>query len=60
MNSRLMSICLLGLVVGSVGCKSSQPTTTAVAKPTLGINPYGTSGEKPDMSKVPDLSLIHI
>ena len=54
MNSRLMSMCLLGLVVGSVGCKTSQPKTAAVAKPTLGINPYGSSGEKPDMSKVPD------
>jgi acetylornithine deacetylase/succinyl-diaminopimelate desuccinylase-like protein len=44
---------MLGLLVGLVACNSSKPKTAAVAKPTLGINPYGTSGEKPDMSKVP-------
>ncbi len=53
MKSRLLSACLLGLLVGLVACNSSKPEKAAVAKPTLGINPYGTSGVKPDISKVP-------
>ncbi len=48
-----MSVCMLALLVGAVACKKTEPTTTATAKPSLGINPYGTSGVKPDMSKVP-------
>jgi acetylornithine deacetylase/succinyl-diaminopimelate desuccinylase-like protein len=44
---------MLALLVGAVACKKTEPTTTATAKPSLGINPYGTSGVKPDMSKVP-------
>jgi len=54
MKSQWMSLSLLGLVVGTVGCHSTQPKTATATKPTLGINPYGTSGVKPDMSKVPD------
>jgi acetylornithine deacetylase/succinyl-diaminopimelate desuccinylase-like protein len=52
MKLRVSSLCLLGLLSGLVACKT-KPTTTAKSKPTLGINPYGTSGVKPDMSKVP-------
>ncbi len=53
MRLRLMSVCMLALLVGAVACKKTEPPTTATAKPSLGINPYGTSGVKPDMSKVP-------
>jgi len=53
MKLRLMSFCLLGLAIGLISCKSA-PKTATVAKSTLNINPYGTSGVKPDMSKVPD------
>jgi acetylornithine deacetylase/succinyl-diaminopimelate desuccinylase-like protein len=48
-----MSICLLGLLLGPVACNRSSTNTANNAKPSLGINPYGTSGAKPDMSKVP-------
>ena len=54
MKAHWMSLSLLGLLVGAVGCNSTQPKTETAKKPTLGINPYGSSGEKPDMSKVPD------
>lgn len=54
MKSRILSTCLLGLLVGAVACNKTQPKSAAPAKPTLGINPYGTSGVKPDVSKVPD------
>jgi acetylornithine deacetylase/succinyl-diaminopimelate desuccinylase-like protein len=56
MKLRLQSVCLLGLVVGTVACnsKTEPTTTTTAATPSLNINPYGTSGIKPDMSKVPD------
>ena len=47
-----MPLCLLGLLLGPVACNRTT-TPTAVTKPSLGINPYGTSGVKPDMSKVP-------
>jgi acetylornithine deacetylase/succinyl-diaminopimelate desuccinylase-like protein len=54
MKSRFLSVCLLSLLVGPIACNNSQPAATAPAKPSLNINPYGTSGVKPDMSKVPD------
>jgi acetylornithine deacetylase/succinyl-diaminopimelate desuccinylase-like protein len=55
MKSRFLSVCLLSLLVGPIACNHSQPTTAAApAKPSLNINPYGTSGVKPDMSKAPD------
>lgn len=54
MKSRFLSVCLLGLLAGPIACNNSQPTASAPAKPSLNINPYGTSGVKPDMSKVPD------
>lgn len=54
MKLHWMSLSLLALAVGSVGCKSAPPKTETAKKPTLGINPYGSSGEKPDTSKVPD------
>jgi len=53
MKLRPLSFCLLGLAIGLVSCKSA-PKPSTVAKSTLNINPYGTSGAKPDMSKVPD------
>jgi acetylornithine deacetylase/succinyl-diaminopimelate desuccinylase-like protein len=53
MKSRVLSACLLTFVVGAVACKKTEPTTTASAKPSLGINPYGTSGVKPDTSNLP-------
>jgi acetylornithine deacetylase/succinyl-diaminopimelate desuccinylase-like protein len=49
-----VSICLLGLLAGPIACNKSQPVATAPTKPSLNINAYGTSGVKPDMSKVPD------
>jgi acetylornithine deacetylase/succinyl-diaminopimelate desuccinylase-like protein len=52
MKSRLVSVCLLALLVSVVACNKSQPKS-ATAKPSLNINPYGTSGIKPDMSKLP-------
>jgi acetylornithine deacetylase/succinyl-diaminopimelate desuccinylase-like protein len=59
MKSRLMSICLLGLLAGPVACNKTQPSAAAPAKASLNINPYGTSGVKPDMSKVPaDLAKV--
>jgi len=59
MKSRLVSICLLGLLLGPVACNRSSTSTASNAKPSLGINPYGTSGVKPDMSKVPpDLAKV--
>jgi acetylornithine deacetylase/succinyl-diaminopimelate desuccinylase-like protein len=55
MMSRSLSVCLLGLLVGPIACNTAQPTPAAApAKPSFNINPYGTSGVKPDMSKVPD------
>jgi acetylornithine deacetylase/succinyl-diaminopimelate desuccinylase-like protein len=54
MTSRFLSVCLLGLLVGPIACNKAQPTASAPAKPSLNINPYGVSGVKPDMSKVPD------
>ena len=53
MRSRLLSVCLLSLLVWPAACNKTQPKTSTVEKPSLGINPYGTSGVKPDMSKVP-------
>jgi acetylornithine deacetylase/succinyl-diaminopimelate desuccinylase-like protein len=53
MKFRLLSVSMLALLMVPVACKKTEPTTTASAKPSLGINPYGTSGVKPDMSKVP-------
>ena len=53
MRSRLLSACLLSLLVWPVACSKTQPKTATVEKPSLGINPYGTSGIKPDTSKVP-------
>ena len=52
MKSRVVSVCLLALLLGVIACNKSQPKT-ATAKPSLNINPYGTSGIKPDMSRVP-------
>ena len=52
MKSRAVSVCLLTLLLGVVACNKSQPKTAA-AKPSLNINPYGTSGIKPDTSKLP-------
>ena len=53
-QKHLVSFCLLGLLAGPVACNKEQPAPAAPAKASLGINPYGTSGEKPDTSKVPD------
>ena len=53
-GSRFLSVCMLGLLVGPVACNKTQPTTAAPTKTSLNINPYGTSGVKPDMGKVPD------
>ncbi len=59
MRIRGLSVCLLGLLLGPVACKQEQPKTATAAKPSLGINPYGSSGVKPDVSKVPpDLQKI--
>jgi len=52
MRSRVVAICLLTSLVGVVACNKTQPKTVAT-KSSLNINPYGTSGVKPDMSKVP-------
>jgi acetylornithine deacetylase/succinyl-diaminopimelate desuccinylase-like protein len=55
MRSRLMCLCMMGLLAGAVACekkKSTTPSTTAKAK--LNVNPYGASGVKPDVSKVPE------
>jgi len=52
MKLRAMSVCLVALSLGVAGCKKSQPNNVAT-KPSLGINPYGTSGVKPDTSKLP-------
>jgi acetylornithine deacetylase/succinyl-diaminopimelate desuccinylase-like protein len=46
---------MMGLLAGAVACekkKSTTPSTTAKAK--LNVNPYGASGVKPDVSKVPE------
>lgn len=54
MRSGWMSLCVMGLLVGTAACNKKEtktPSTTTKAK--LGVNPYGTSGQKPDMSKVP-------
>jgi len=45
---------MTGLLVGTIACnKKDVKTASTTAKPKLAINPYGTSGVKPDMSKVP-------
>jgi acetylornithine deacetylase/succinyl-diaminopimelate desuccinylase-like protein len=45
---------MMGLLVGTIACnKKAVKTASTTTKPKLGINPYGTSGVKPDMSKVP-------
>jgi acetylornithine deacetylase/succinyl-diaminopimelate desuccinylase-like protein len=54
MRNRLLLACTAGLLSVLVACNKSQPnSTTAPAAPKLGINPNGTSGVGPDMSKVP-------
>ena len=53
MRSRIIAVCLSGLLLGPVACTKKPATTSGPAKPKLGINPYGSSGVKPDMSKVP-------
>jgi acetylornithine deacetylase/succinyl-diaminopimelate desuccinylase-like protein len=53
-GSRFLSVSLLGLLVGPIACNKTQPTPAAPTKASLNISPYGTSGVKPDMSKVPD------
>lgn len=50
----LFSVSLLGLLAVFLGCNKEQPTTASSAKASLNINPYGTSGTKPDTSKLPD------
>jgi len=60
MRSKLMCFCMIGLLAGTIACnKKDSKTATTVTKPKLGVNPYGSSGVKPDMSKVPpDLQKI--
>jgi acetylornithine deacetylase/succinyl-diaminopimelate desuccinylase-like protein len=53
-SARLLPICLLGLLAGPVACNKTTHAPAGPAKPSLQINPYGASGVKPDMSKVPD------
>jgi acetylornithine deacetylase/succinyl-diaminopimelate desuccinylase-like protein len=54
MRNRYLPLCLLGLLCGLTACnKHVSNTTVASNKPKFGINPNGTSGVKPDMSKVP-------
>ena len=53
-GTRHLSLCLLGLLLGPVACKKAETPTAAPAKASLNINPYGSSGVKPDMSKLPD------
>lgn len=53
-SPRLLPFCLLGLLAGPVACNKATPTPTGPAKASLNINPYGSAGTKPDMSKVPD------
>jgi acetylornithine deacetylase/succinyl-diaminopimelate desuccinylase-like protein len=50
----LFSVSLLGLLAVSVGCNKEKPAPAGPAKASLNINPYGTSGAKPDTSKLPD------
>jgi acetylornithine deacetylase/succinyl-diaminopimelate desuccinylase-like protein len=45
---------MIGLLTGTIACnKKDSKTAATAAKPKLGVNPYGGSGKKPDMSKVP-------
>ena len=53
MRFRLTSLCLIGLLLGPVACTKKPATTAGPAKPKLGINPNGSLGQKPDISKVP-------
>lgn len=54
MRSRLMCLCMSGLLAGTLACNTKDPkTASTTAKPKLGINPNGTSGAKLDTSKVP-------
>ncbi len=54
MRNRYLPLCLLGLMCGLLACnKHASNTQVASSKPKFGINPNGTSGVKPDMSKVP-------
>jgi len=54
MRHRLLIACMAGLFSALTACNKSQPSNaTAPAKPTLGINPNGTSGVGPDVSKLP-------
>src|SRR5579859_2131717 len=54
MRNRLLLACLIGPLCVLTACNKSQPSNaTAPTKPKLGINPNGTSGVEPDLSKVP-------
>ncbi|QEE29115.1 M20/M25/M40 family metallo-hydrolase [Terriglobus albidus] len=54
MRSRLMAVCLIGLLVGPIACnKKETKTSSATGKPKLGINPNGTGNAGPDESKAP-------
>ncbi|MGO4514963.1 M20/M25/M40 family metallo-hydrolase [Terriglobus sp. 2YAB30_2] len=54
MRSRLMAVCLIGLLAGPIACnKKETKTSSATGKPKLGINPNGTSNSAPDESKAP-------
>jgi acetylornithine deacetylase/succinyl-diaminopimelate desuccinylase-like protein len=52
MRNRILSVGLIGLLVGLSSCKQ-EVKKAAVEKPKLGINPNGASGVGPDMTKVP-------
>ncbi|HEY0263342.1 MAG TPA: hypothetical protein VGC07_02360, partial [Granulicella sp.] len=48
------AVLLTGMVVGLTSCNAKPKSeATTQEKPKLGINPYGTAGQKPDYSKVP-------
>lgn len=53
MRFRLVSLCMIGLLLGPIACNKKESKTSSPVKPKLGINPYGSSGVKPDMSKAP-------
>src|SRR5947209_7754483 len=53
-RTQLLSVSLLAITAISLGCNKAAPAPAGPAKASLNISPYGTSGVKPDVSKLPD------
>ncbi|HEV2273574.1 MAG TPA: M20/M25/M40 family metallo-hydrolase [Acidobacteriaceae bacterium] len=55
MSKRLMALCLLSAVCGSLGCNEKKTVTVVESsKPKLGIRPEGDETVHPDLSKTPE------